>query len=168
MADADPPDRKSAPQAQTAYDAAPGGQAGTRRYGRRLRDSVKGQELMAGTPESTDEKVLTYLKRLTSDLRGTKERLRTAEAREHEPIAIIGMDGLPTARRALHPLGRDPVEAASRGELNKSIPAVVVYRSLPRVTGRALSRCWVCGSPMACRGMVGPVLSPWWKDRRCL
>ncbi|MFF8911603.1 type I polyketide synthase, partial [Streptomyces olivaceoviridis] len=46
---------------------------------------------MTGRPESTDEKVLGYLKRLTSDLRGTKERLRAAEAREHEPIAIIGM-----------------------------------------------------------------------------
>uniref|UniRef100_UPI003570A991 SDR family NAD(P)-dependent oxidoreductase n=2 Tax=Streptomyces olivaceoviridis TaxID=1921 RepID=UPI003570A991 len=52
---------------------------------------MKGPELMAGTPESTDEKVLGYLKRLTSDLRGTKERLRAAEAREREPIAIIGM-----------------------------------------------------------------------------
>ncbi|MFD4509258.1 SDR family NAD(P)-dependent oxidoreductase [Streptomyces sp. NPDC058457] len=42
-------------------------------------------------PEPTDEKVLTYLRRLTADLRRTKERLRAAEAGEHEPVAIIGM-----------------------------------------------------------------------------
>ncbi|SCG10830.1 Erythronolide synthase docking, partial [Streptomyces sp. MnatMP-M27] len=46
---------------------------------------------MAGMPEPTDEKVLTYLRRLTADLRRTKERLRAAEAREHEPVAVIGM-----------------------------------------------------------------------------
>ncbi|KIF79662.1 hypothetical protein QR77_03260, partial [Streptomyces sp. 150FB] len=46
---------------------------------------------MTGTSEPTDEKVLEYLRRLTTDLRQTKERLRGAEAREHEPIAIIGM-----------------------------------------------------------------------------
>ncbi|EFL20775.1 modular polyketide synthase [Streptomyces himastatinicus ATCC 53653] len=40
---------------------------------------------------STDEKTLTYLKRLTTDLRETRQRLREAEAKDHEPIAIVGM-----------------------------------------------------------------------------
>ncbi|TXS49028.1 acyltransferase domain-containing protein, partial [Streptomyces sp. uw30] len=39
----------------------------------------------------TDEKTLTYLKRLTTDLRQTRQRLREVEARDHEPIAIVGM-----------------------------------------------------------------------------
>ncbi|MFC4471798.1 type I polyketide synthase, partial [Streptomyces xiangluensis] len=39
----------------------------------------------------TDDKTLTYLKRLTTDLRQTRQRLREVEARNHEPIAIVGM-----------------------------------------------------------------------------
>nr|WP_205614804.1 type I polyketide synthase [Streptomyces chartreusis] len=39
----------------------------------------------------TDDKTLTYLKRLTTDLRQTRQRLREVEARDHEPIAIVGM-----------------------------------------------------------------------------
>ncbi|MEU8700906.1 type I polyketide synthase [Streptomyces sp. NPDC048680] len=40
---------------------------------------------------SGDQKVLETLKRLTTDLRRTKQRLREAEDRGHEPIAIVGM-----------------------------------------------------------------------------
>ncbi|WP_086821073.1 type I polyketide synthase [Allokutzneria sp. NRRL B-24872] len=43
------------------------------------------------TAGASDEKVLAYLKRLTTDLRQTRERLRAAESRRSEPIAIIGM-----------------------------------------------------------------------------
>ncbi|MPY48493.1 type I polyketide synthase [Streptomyces acidicola] len=39
----------------------------------------------------TDDKTLTYLKRLTTDLRQTRQRLREVEARDREPIAIVGM-----------------------------------------------------------------------------
>ncbi|GAA2961995.1 Acyl transferase domain-containing protein [Actinokineospora diospyrosa] len=40
----------------------------------------------------TDEKkYLEYLKRLTADLRQARRRLRVAEDRPHEPIAIVGM-----------------------------------------------------------------------------
>ncbi|MDB1090413.1 type I polyketide synthase, partial [Streptomyces sp. ACA25] len=38
-----------------------------------------------------DQKYLDYLRRLTADLRQTRRRLRAAEARGSEPIAIIGM-----------------------------------------------------------------------------
>ncbi|MDI5965473.1 type I polyketide synthase [Streptantibioticus silvisoli] len=38
-----------------------------------------------------DQKYLDYLKRLTVDLRQARRRLSAAEAREHEPIAIVGM-----------------------------------------------------------------------------
>ncbi|MGW2014043.1 type I polyketide synthase [Streptomyces sp. NPDC001927] len=41
--------------------------------------------------QSGDQKVLETLKRLTTDLRRTKQRLREAEDRGHEPIAIVGM-----------------------------------------------------------------------------
>ncbi|MEU5002617.1 type I polyketide synthase, partial [Streptomyces sp. NPDC021622] len=40
---------------------------------------------------SNDDKVLDYLKRLTADLRQTKQRLREVEEKDSEPIAIVGM-----------------------------------------------------------------------------
>ncbi|MEU7136733.1 type I polyketide synthase, partial [Streptomyces sp. NPDC046261] len=40
---------------------------------------------------SNDEKVLAYLKKLTADLRQTRQRLSDVEAKSREPIAIIGM-----------------------------------------------------------------------------
>ncbi|MFH8446746.1 type I polyketide synthase [Streptomyces sp. NPDC018026] len=40
---------------------------------------------------SNDEKLREYLRRATSDLQQTKRRLRDAEARQHEPIAIVAM-----------------------------------------------------------------------------
>ncbi|GAB3740450.1 hypothetical protein GCM10027598_70210 [Amycolatopsis oliviviridis] len=38
-----------------------------------------------------DPKLLDYLRRVTAELQSAKERLRAAEAADHEPIAIIGM-----------------------------------------------------------------------------
>src|ERR1700733_2690581 len=38
-----------------------------------------------------EEKLLEYLKRATSDLRDTRRRLREAEKRDREPVAIVGM-----------------------------------------------------------------------------
>ncbi|XVS67553.1 SDR family NAD(P)-dependent oxidoreductase [Actinosynnema sp. CA-299493] len=38
-----------------------------------------------------DEKVLEYLKRLTADLRQTRQRLRDTEEAAREPIAVVGM-----------------------------------------------------------------------------
>ncbi|HEV2779718.1 MAG TPA: type I polyketide synthase [Actinophytocola sp.] len=40
---------------------------------------------------ATEEKYLEYLKRVTADLRETRRRLREAEQKEFEPIAIVGM-----------------------------------------------------------------------------
>ncbi|ARQ71871.1 type I polyketide synthase [Streptomyces marincola] len=40
---------------------------------------------------TSDEKVLDYLKRLTTDLRRTRQRLREVEAESREPVAIVGM-----------------------------------------------------------------------------
>ncbi|MFJ1751291.1 SDR family NAD(P)-dependent oxidoreductase [Streptomyces sp. NPDC088116] len=40
---------------------------------------------------TNDEKLLGYLRRLTVDLHETRERLRQAEAGEHEPVAIVGI-----------------------------------------------------------------------------
>ncbi|MGW2332259.1 type I polyketide synthase, partial [Streptomyces sp. NPDC001700] len=44
-----------------------------------------------GEEMSNDEKVLAYLKKLTADLRQTRQRLTEVEAKSREPIAIIGM-----------------------------------------------------------------------------
>ncbi|MFE7331072.1 SDR family NAD(P)-dependent oxidoreductase [Streptomyces sp. NPDC057565] len=40
---------------------------------------------------TSEEKLLSYLKRATTDLRETRRQLREAEARNGEPIAIVGM-----------------------------------------------------------------------------
>ncbi|WP_203935261.1 type I polyketide synthase, partial [Virgisporangium ochraceum] len=40
---------------------------------------------------ANEEKFLEYLKRVTADLRTVRRRLRETEAREREPIAIVGM-----------------------------------------------------------------------------
>ncbi|MFD5087896.1 type I polyketide synthase, partial [Kitasatospora sp. NPDC058406] len=42
-------------------------------------------------PMSNDDKLRDYLKRVTADLQQTRRRLRDAEARRTEPIAIVGM-----------------------------------------------------------------------------
>ncbi|MFB7950094.1 beta-ketoacyl synthase N-terminal-like domain-containing protein, partial [Kitasatospora phosalacinea] len=46
---------------------------------------------MAGTPMASEEKLLSYLKRATTDLREARRQLRDHEQRATEPIAIIGM-----------------------------------------------------------------------------
>lgn len=40
---------------------------------------------------ATQDKLRDYLQRATADLRQVKRRLREAEAKEHEPMAIVGM-----------------------------------------------------------------------------
>ncbi|QEU95748.1 hypothetical protein CP970_36740 [Streptomyces kanamyceticus] len=42
-------------------------------------------------PNTNEDKLRDYLKRVTADLHQTRARLRAAEARESEPIAIVGM-----------------------------------------------------------------------------
>ncbi|WP_445038085.1 beta-ketoacyl synthase N-terminal-like domain-containing protein, partial [Streptomyces hayashii] len=37
------------------------------------------------------EKLLEYLKRMTADLRQANQRLSDADAKAHEPVAIVGM-----------------------------------------------------------------------------
>ncbi|WP_446697042.1 type I polyketide synthase, partial [Streptomyces yanii] len=44
-----------------------------------------------GISVTSEEKLLSYLKRATTDLRETRRQLREAEARNCEPIAIVGM-----------------------------------------------------------------------------
>src|SRR4051794_38687247 len=44
-----------------------------------------------GGPMSDQEKLIGYLKRVTADLHKTRQELRAAQSRSHEPIAIIGM-----------------------------------------------------------------------------
>ncbi|WHT21624.1 SDR family NAD(P)-dependent oxidoreductase [Crossiella sp. CA-258035] len=41
--------------------------------------------------ESTEQKLVDYLKRVTADLHRTRARLQEIEAQEHEPIAIVAM-----------------------------------------------------------------------------
>ena len=46
---------------------------------------------MNARPATAEEKLRDYLRRATADLQQTKRRLREVEAREREPIAIIGV-----------------------------------------------------------------------------
>jgi A-type KR domain-containing polyene macrolide polyketide synthase len=41
--------------------------------------------------EDQQDKIVEYLRRVTADLRGAKERIQELESRRHEPIAIVGM-----------------------------------------------------------------------------
>ncbi|MGW3070809.1 beta-ketoacyl synthase N-terminal-like domain-containing protein, partial [Streptomyces sp. NPDC001130] len=40
---------------------------------------------------TNDEKLLSYLKRVSADLAQTRQRLREVETQDREPIAIVGM-----------------------------------------------------------------------------
>ncbi|MES9543929.1 beta-ketoacyl synthase N-terminal-like domain-containing protein, partial [Actinomadura sp. NPDC000600] len=40
---------------------------------------------------TSEERLLAYLKRVTADLRQTRTRLKRAEEKHHEPIAVVGM-----------------------------------------------------------------------------
>ncbi|WP_159050612.1 polyketide synthase docking domain-containing protein, partial [Streptomyces cellostaticus] len=40
---------------------------------------------------ANEEKLRDYLKRVTTDLHQTRERLREIEDRQQEPMAIVGM-----------------------------------------------------------------------------
>ncbi|MFF4675123.1 type I polyketide synthase, partial [Streptomyces sp. NPDC001279] len=66
----------------------------------------------------TEDKLREYLKRVVNDLRQTRRRLNEAEAKDHEPIAIIGMScRFPGAVRSPEDLwqvvaeGRDAISA---------------------------------------------------------
>ncbi|RKN41337.1 type I polyketide synthase, partial [Streptomyces hoynatensis] len=46
---------------------------------------------MATVQDEQQDKVVEYLRRVTVDLRHAREQVRALEARQHEPIAIVGM-----------------------------------------------------------------------------
>ncbi|MGW2332244.1 type I polyketide synthase, partial [Streptomyces sp. NPDC001700] len=43
------------------------------------------------TPVANEEKLVEYLKRVSADLHDTRQRLRAAEERAQEPVAVVGM-----------------------------------------------------------------------------
>ena len=66
---------------------------------------------------TNEEKLRDYLKRTTTALHQTQQRLEEATAREHEPIAIVG-DGLPLPRRRAHAGG-----AVGAGRRRRATPS---------------------------------------------
>src|SRR5215472_5577430 len=49
------------------------------------------ESLKAGDWMDNEEKLLSYLRRVTSDLRTANQRLRELEEREQEPVAVVAM-----------------------------------------------------------------------------
>nr|BAP34740.1 type I polyketide synthase [Streptomyces sp. ML694-90F3] len=54
-------------------------------------DAMRVGHLGNGAAMANEEKLRAYLKRATTELQQTRQRLRDVEARGHEPIAVVGM-----------------------------------------------------------------------------
>uniref|UniRef100_UPI003D75EEC1 beta-ketoacyl synthase N-terminal-like domain-containing protein n=1 Tax=Streptomyces sp. WAC 04229 TaxID=2203206 RepID=UPI003D75EEC1 len=96
---------------------------------------------MANTNEA---KLRDYLKRVTTELHETRERLRTTEARAKEPIAIVGMScrlpGGVTSPEGLWELLTDETDAISPFPADRGWNLTTLYDPDPDSSGTCYAR----------------------------